>query len=509
MAEMDTSQFPSTARRREPREYSDSLYSTDYYDWNLFMWLASLKEIRNFIYLFIAIWDTTSLRNRKAAKLSQELTDETSKITSMIKELVNLKALSNEQKETYDKTLDEYKNSRLNEKNEIRKDIARNVWKELIDCGLPGNSFNIAEKLNYCSFDQKESLRQIVFSRMDSFRSFAKQIQTKKETKDILGQETVLGNQPHDTNPVQDNNIVTTKISVESNEITKLRQENGRLLAELDQATDPEWRDNNENNSMQLVEDIKSLNRALNKITGVKRDVKEIKTEAVAALFSSLNCTTNVEDNRMKLVLDAALQQHLIKSILKSAKDYFNLKVQENAHISEDKLEAAILSKTEELIELTNRFEETRSETEEVSRTLSTKLRQQSYAALGYRGFSNLNHLYIKELAKKLIDEMNKYRIIESEEKNKNVEKKMIEIIIQVLRIFWFRIKTQEPIPKVKFYKGGKDIDPDFMEGTWDGHYEDYEVEVCSFPAVFTKSDGRVYTKAKVIERQKKRKFKY
>ncbi|PKY17894.1 hypothetical protein RhiirB3_404821 [Rhizophagus irregularis] len=98
---------------------------------------------------------------------------------------------------------------------------------------------------------------------------------------------------------------------------------------------------------------------------------------------------------------------------------------------------------------------------------------------------------------------MNKYRILDSDEKNKKFEKEIVKIIIQVLRIFHFRFKTQEPIPVVKFYKGGEDIDPFFMEGMWEGHHEDYEVEICSFPAIFVNSDSRVYTRAQVIARPK------
>lgn len=54
---------------------------------------------------------------------------------------------------------------------------------------------------------------------------------------------------------------------------------------------------------------IEKLHRALNKITEVKRNVKEIKKEAIAELFSSLGCNTIKEDKQMKLVLNAALQQ--------------------------------------------------------------------------------------------------------------------------------------------------------------------------------------------------------
>ncbi|CAI2181649.1 10634_t:CDS:1 [Funneliformis geosporum] len=282
----------------------------------------------------------------------------------------------------------------------------------------------------------------------------------------------------------------------ENNEIDKLKQENIKLRAALGEVVNVEWHDDNANNSSQLVKEVESLNRNLNKITGVKRKVKEIKMDAVKELFSSFNCTTSVESKQMKLVLSAVLQQHLIKFILKSASDYLSQPLATD--INDDKLEVAILSKADDLINLTTRFEVIRTGTDEHSRLLPTKLRQHVYAALGFRGFSN--HPFVTQLAKDLMDEMNKYRILESEEKTK---KELTTIVIQVLRIFLFRFKTQEPVPTIEFYQSGKDIDPVYMEGMWEGHYEDYEVEICYFPAIIVKSDERAYTKAQVIARQK------
>ncbi|CAG8627922.1 14977_t:CDS:2 [Rhizophagus irregularis] len=214
------------------------------------------------------------------------------------------------------------------------------------------------------------------------------------------------------------------KIGILETEINLLQEQRNFNNVRIGDVTDVEWRDDDENNSTQLVKDIKKLNRALNKITEVKRNVKEIKKETVTELFSSLGCNTTIKDKQMKLVLVAALQQKLIRCIIDNAKYYFehaNTGISQVQNISVDNLEAAILFKTEDLIKLTTRFEDTYSVT--------------------------------------------------------------------------------EPIPVAKFYKGGEDIDPFFMEGMWEGHHEDYEVEICSFPAIFVNSDRRVYTKAQVIAR--------
>ncbi|CAB5125230.1 hypothetical protein RhiirA5_483511 [Rhizophagus irregularis] len=463
MSKVSTTSVSSTisapSRQREP---ADSLGSIHHYDWKIFMWIASLKEIESLIYLFIIVWNAISLRKQNHARLSEELADETNSIIRLIKELATLKALSNEREVTIIKTLDDYKNCRLSEKNSLRNTLSDNAWEELESFGLPYDSRIFEKQLNRCLLFQKGYLRRMILSRMESFLSIAKQIEINK-----LGQETKIE-------------------STESIE-REMNQNNVRLVV------DTEWRDNDKNNSMQLVKDIESLSRSMNKITGVKRNVKEIKEEAVAELFSSLGCNTTIKDKQMKLVLDSVLQRHLIHNILDSANHYLK---------DEDNLEAAIRSKIEELINLVTRFEDTNLETNENAQTLPTILRQQNYATLGHRVFSK-NHSFINQLVKDLANEMNKYRILDSDEKNKKFEDDIIKIIIQFLRIFYFRLKTQEPIPSFKFYDSGDDIDPCFMDGMWEGHCEDYVVEICSFPAIIIESDERAYTRAQVIARLK------
>ncbi|RGB33348.1 hypothetical protein C1646_704628 [Rhizophagus diaphanus] len=489
MSEVSTTSTPSATsappRQRAPPEhyqfkFYDSLSSVHNYDWKMFMWLASLKEIENLIYLFIIVWNAISLRNQHSSeRLTKDLVDETHNMIQLIEELASLKALSNERKVTIIKTLDDYKECRINDRNSSqRTTLSNNAWIELESFGLPYNSHTFEEQLNRCYTYHKEILRKMILSRMESFRSIAKQI----ETKNILEQET----------------------EIESTE----NSEREIIMPNQNNVVDAEWRDNDKNNSIQLVKDIENLNRALNKAIGVKRNVKEIKKEAVAELFNSYNCTTDVNTKQMKLVLDAVLQRHLIKNILDYANYYFT-GVQKNDNLEyftglqkNDNLEAVILSKTEELINLTSQFEDTNLEIDENAQTLPTILRQQNYATLGHRVFSK-NHPFVNQLVNDLTKEMNRYRILDSEEKNKKFEDDIITILIQFLRIFYFRLKTQEPTPSFKFYESGTNIDPFYMDGMWEGHYEDYVVEICSFPAIIVESDERAYIKAQVIARPK------
>ncbi|RIA83505.1 hypothetical protein C1645_809179 [Glomus cerebriforme] len=315
-----------------------------------------------------------------------------------------------------------------------------------------------------------------------------------------------------------------SKLGIMKHEIEQLRKEAAKYQAALGGITDVGWRDNDFNNSMQLTKDIEKLQKDLENFTRVKRQGIKIKIDAASRLLETYKCKTQKNDKNIKLVLSAALQQHLVKIILESADNYFEqaldniVKIQENDSktcIIDDELEAVILFKIKELIELVTRFERTRTGTDEHSRVLPIKLRQQIYAALGHRGFSKLNHPFITRLTKNLIDEMNKYRIIESQDKNEKVEKEIITIVIQVLRIFYFRIYTQEPIPSLEFYKSGEYFDPNVMESISQiGQSDDgeLEIEICSFPVValienLDEEMKRVFTKAQVIVRPKKRTF--
>ncbi|CAB4494382.1 hypothetical protein RhiirA1_438416 [Rhizophagus irregularis] len=302
-------------------------------------------------------------------------------------------------------------------------------------------------------------------------------------------------------------------------EIEALRKEAANHQAALGGIMNVGWRDNDSNNSMQLTRDIEKLQKDLDNFTRVKRSGIEIKIDAANRLFEDYGCKLSQEKNNIKLILGAVLQQHLIKIILESADSYFQQifnnnieKDQENDSTSciiDDKLEAVILSGIKELIKLTTRFGEVRTGTDGHSRILPTKLRQQIYAALGHRGFAKSDHPFITQLTKNIMDEMNKYRIIESADKNSKLEKEIITIIFQVIRIFYFRLHTQEPVPSWEFYKSGDCFDPDVMNQIGQSNEGELEVEICSFPVValiknLDDEAKRVFTKAQVIVRPKK-----
>ncbi|PKC15669.1 hypothetical protein RhiirA5_394867 [Rhizophagus irregularis] len=303
-------------------------------------------------------------------------------------------------------------------------------------------------------------------------------------------------------------------------EIDALRQEAAKHQAALGVIMNVGWRDDDSNNSMQLTKDIEKLQKDLADFTRVKRGGIKINNDAVRTLFQDFKCKTLVENKtNAKLVLSAALQRKLINHTLNHMDDYFNRTTNDLPNkvdlITDDKLEAAIFSKTNQLIELTERFTKVNTGTDAHTKMLPIKIRQHIYAALGERGFVDSNHPLIKKLVDENLNGMNKHRTIDDEEKNKKINSEAAIIVRQILHYFYFRLQTQEPNPSIKFYESGEEFDHSVMESVGqikndeEEDNEELEVEICSFPAIallenLDEEKRRVFTKAQVIVRPKK-----
>src|SRR3954447_10927297 len=174
----NTSQIPEEQDLTKSNNGNNTpLYSLDTVnklDWELFMLLASLEAVENYIYLFIVIWDTIPVRDN--AELSKEFMEETNNIIQIIEEL-NIST-------DYSKILDSYKDYRCYNQ-DLSQKIVDNSWEELKNCG-----FNQAFKdqlLECCTFLQKKDLRLMLLSRIKSFQTFARPIQEEK--KEILARK--------------------------------------------------------------------------------------------------------------------------------------------------------------------------------------------------------------------------------------------------------------------------------------------------------------------------------
>ncbi|RIA90018.1 hypothetical protein C1645_770922 [Glomus cerebriforme] len=81
---------------------------------------------------------------------------------------------------------------------------------------------------------------------------------------------------------------------------------------------------------------------------------------------------------------------------------------------------------------------------------------------------------------------MNRYRTIKDIEKRRYVNELAEDLVINVVRIFHFRLFAQEPIAQYRWIENNEKINKVCMKGSWnEDEIEDMVVEVCSFPLIY------------------------
>ncbi|CAB4387241.1 hypothetical protein RhiirA5_363860 [Rhizophagus irregularis] len=270
--------------------------------------------------------------------------------------------------------------------------------------------------------------------------------------------------------------------------------------------------DDDKNNPTNLNEDISQIQEDLEfYVTNLrpKTDI-EINLKNISRLLndskvkkSKITYTLNSssELNDYMPLIKAVLQRHVLRTIL----DYFDKYNRKNS------LELQFLKQAEDLENLAKRLEKERTGSDAITSALSVKIRQQSFAALGNRGFSNIKetntlHDFIKDSKDKLNKEMESYRKILDAKKKEDVEKKVTDLIREVVRLFYFRLKTQEPIAEFKWLDDNDEFEPNQMEEYDEGENENGSVEMCIFPLIYKNDESQpnklqAYTKATVFIR--------
>ncbi|RGB38240.1 hypothetical protein C1646_740716 [Rhizophagus diaphanus] len=150
-----------------------------------------------------------------------------------------------------------------------------------------------------------------------------------------------------------------------------------------------------------------------------------------------------------------------------------------------------------------------------------TKINPEVYAVLGSNGFDGFEHPFVEFVGEKLIEIIEKYfdikhdsNYIENRQKFNNLAN---ELIHNIINVFYFRMKSQDPTAQYKWLEFGEDLDLGIMSiinyNTYYNNFslpgdyindEDFDVVgICSFPAIGKKLKDQdkfeVYTKAKVL----------
>ncbi|GBB93258.1 hypothetical protein RclHR1_02140011 [Rhizophagus clarus] len=282
------------------------------------------------------------------------------------------------------------------------------------------------------------------------------------------------------------------------NQITELRGEATKYQSELGDATSFHLGNQDSNSTSKLSDDIRMLHEKLVGFCNVKKKVV-INYQELKELMKKYDCLTT--DEISKNLISGVLERTVIETILEKTNVYLNYEkvnkkqrqdLAKNNRKQQPYLEAKILSTADELLKMTDLFTKIRVGNDRVSEAIPTKLRQQVYAILGNRGFSETfennndgkEHPFIVKLQEDILNIMNRYREFENQERLKKSTEEINKIIRDVITIFFFRLKVQQPIAAWYWLPKGTKIDTLRMEASWDTNETDLQFEICAFPLV-------------------------
>ncbi|CAG8719498.1 hypothetical protein GLOIN_2v1732705 [Rhizophagus irregularis DAOM 181602=DAOM 197198] len=229
--------------------------------------------------------------------------------------------------------------------------------------------------------------------------------------------------------------------------------------------------------------------------------------EQVKKLLLLYKCPTKITNQKDdRLLIQAVLQRHIIETIFSYATKYFQPTTGKYHHLESD-----IINKTSALyISLTN-ISKQRTGNKEVTLLASTKLRQQIYSILNNHAFSDIigdtihEHPFIDYHKKQLNNIMNELRIIKDDQEKIASENLAATIIREFVKIFWFRLKVQEPVVQYAWVPCNAKVNKSFMEGINFSDNENLYVDLCYFPLTgkdLASSNRTIYTPAKVFTRK-------
>ncbi|CAG8510067.1 14563_t:CDS:2 [Ambispora leptoticha] len=278
-------------------------------------------------------------------------------------------------------------------------------------------------------------------------------------------------------------------------------------------------------NSVQLVTNIANLRDMLNEFTNLKLGNElQINQSAAFTLFQKYNCKRSIEFTKLyhhenteifnsnyslgngldfRQILKFALQRLTIETILIKLANHIesvlSRKITPASH--NETLEANLIKISNDFIEYAYDFGKSRSGTDELTKTLPVKIRQQAATILGTRAF-HTSHPFITQLSRELLETMNQYRKISNQQKLHEIQQMIPQLIREVIRVLVFNLRAHDPSPDVKFFEAGESVDLEQMEGAFEPSESlNYEVEICAFPIIGTDLNTRnrkLFKKAQV-----------
>ncbi|CAG8435942.1 8608_t:CDS:1 [Ambispora gerdemannii] len=342
------------------------------------------------------------------------------------------------------------------------------------------------ELIDQFNSEKQEHKNELQNLRRDNIQELEKERQTHYANLENLHTEDLLKEEQIDD--------LTRKHEAAVKEASKLQVALGSIR-------NVQWNEDDPNNPLQLIQEIKRIQKLLMDVTKVKGRQIQINKATANDLFNEYK----IQTNDIKMVLSFSLQRFIFEKVHRFIEGLASY----NKNVNDNNLESGIVFATEDLLYLMENFVETRSGDDDITRITPIKVRQHVYASLGSRGFNNSSHPIVLAITNELLEEMDKYREMLSEERKNRLNDQLAKLVIELIR-FLFRLNTQEPLPEVKWVEEGKKIRNELMQGPWDFEdSDDLVVNFCYFPAIGTnlgdKKNLRIYCKAQVLPKPQSR----
>ncbi|CAB5127766.1 unnamed protein product [Rhizophagus irregularis] len=309
------------------------------------------------------------------------------------------------------------------------------------------------------------------------------------------------------------------RLREKSSEVQSLIQRNSELENEasnyqsaLGVATNINISDDDINHNVQLHDDVLSLQDKIDDyVTNLGKLNVNIKIDEIKKLLPRYGCQIKIDPyNVDKQFIKAILRRHVLETIFEFARDFFSNNEGDNY------LESVVVKKTDELYGLMEKFSSTRGGTDEITKVTPIKLRQLIYTALGMRGLGDIkesdksdnicvNNFITEKFSENLNKSMDQYRVITNPKKKESADRLSKILIQEVFRIFYFRLKIQEPIAQYHWFNCGDKVSKTSMDTNWDeDEIDELVVELCTFPLIYQviNSNQEVFTSAKVFTRR-------
>ncbi|RGB33597.1 hypothetical protein C1646_669198 [Rhizophagus diaphanus] len=289
----------------------------------------------------------------------------------------------------------------------------------------------------------------------------------------------------------------------------ELRNEASQYQSALGDARNYRLGDNDANNPTQLTMEIGIIQDKINEFCKIKGGV-DINEQNLARLLSEqFNCKYSEGD---KVLPKAALQRIIVETIITRTNEYltkgFQPEINDNKILNKY-LELDIMISTQNYLSKINTLINSRTGTDEVSFAAPKKIQQLVYAVLGDRGFGlssdKREHEFVQGLNDEIIKYMSQFRTIKKADKRKENEDMLADIIRNVIKMFVFRIKVLEPPAELIWIEKDTKVDATLMEvgNLEDDNYDDWVVNLCSFPLICvepsSETNRKVLVPAKIL----------